>query len=661
MWTYVFCNPMSSNIYRFYRWLLDVSVRCRPSFWRREWDSNPRYGFPYTRFPSVRLKPLGHPSGMLQRRQYSHPRAQRPACAGRGRCMRDACRCARPGNRFLQFTQRTSPPRSRRSRRARRRARGSAGVPHEAEQRLRSAAGNSCAGAAPDRNAPRRAARNRARQRCATARVAMPQSARPERTAWAMSGPVGQAGCTTASASSASPARAISASSSSCAPAPGRPQRQPRALAPRRRHAAERSGLPGATSSPCSRRAKAITTASCRPGAAATASILASRHRRRAGADGSRRRRPRRAQAAAARLRCLPAGWPARSRSRATPIPAADRGCRRRSAAPARCASAAGADQARRQPAVERGLREQPLAGHLGAGHRAVRHQLIELALRQPQIAGRLFGGQQVRHMNRSCTDMHWLTKIDHFAVEMQHPAHARMRPCRTTFRRCNWCSPAIRRCSRSCGCRSSSASAAVVPRRPHRRAARRRHRAHALSRAARRSIVMLNALMGLPPVVVGLRSISCSRARARSGSWGLLFTPQAMIIAQTVLIAPIIAALTRQTIEDLWVEYRDELAAMDVGPLAPHRDADLGCALQPGHRAARRLRPRRRGSRRRHDRRRQYRRLHPHHDDRDRARDLEGRPAARDRARPGADRDRDRRSTRAAWGVRRAGERFAG
>src|SRR5262249_36506070 len=36
--------------------------------WRREWDSNPRYGFPYTRFPSVRLKPLGHPSTGLQKR-----------------------------------------------------------------------------------------------------------------------------------------------------------------------------------------------------------------------------------------------------------------------------------------------------------------------------------------------------------------------------------------------------------------------------------------------------------------------------------------------------------------------------------------------------------------------------------------------------------------
>ena len=81
-------------------------------------------------------------------------------------------------------------------------------------------------------------------------------------------------------------------------------------------------------------------------------------------------------------------------------------------------------------------------------------------------------------------------------------------------------------------------------------------------------AIVVLNALMGLPPVVVGLAVyLSLSRS-GPLGSWGLLFTPQAMVIAQAVLVAPIIAALTRQTIEDLWVEYRDEFAAMGVGPL---------------------------------------------------------------------------------------------
>jgi tungstate transport system permease protein len=80
--------------------------------------------------------------------------------------------------------------------------------------------------------------------------------------------------------------------------------------------------------------------------------------------------------------------------------------------------------------------------------------------------------------------------------------------------------------------------------------------------------IVVLNALMGLPPVVVGLAVyLSLSRS-GPLGNFGLLFTPQAMVIAQAVLVAPIIAALTRQTIEDLWIEYRDELAAMNIGPL---------------------------------------------------------------------------------------------
>lgn len=80
--------------------------------------------------------------------------------------------------------------------------------------------------------------------------------------------------------------------------------------------------------------------------------------------------------------------------------------------------------------------------------------------------------------------------------------------------------------------------------------------------------IVVLNALMGLPPVVAGLAIYLLLSRSGPLGSWGLLFTPQAMIIAQTVLVAPIIAALTRQTVEDLWSEYRDELAALDVGPI---------------------------------------------------------------------------------------------
>jgi tungstate transport system permease protein len=79
--------------------------------------------------------------------------------------------------------------------------------------------------------------------------------------------------------------------------------------------------------------------------------------------------------------------------------------------------------------------------------------------------------------------------------------------------------------------------------------------------------VVILNALMGLPPVVVGLAVFLLLSRSGPLGEWGLLFTPQAMVIAQTVLVAPIIAALARQTIEDLWVEYQAELTAMNVGP----------------------------------------------------------------------------------------------
>jgi tungstate transport system permease protein len=80
--------------------------------------------------------------------------------------------------------------------------------------------------------------------------------------------------------------------------------------------------------------------------------------------------------------------------------------------------------------------------------------------------------------------------------------------------------------------------------------------------------IVTLNALMGLPPVVVGLAVYLMLSRSGPLGSSRLLCTPPAMIVAQTVLSAPIIAALARQTVEDFWSEYRDELAAMDVGPL---------------------------------------------------------------------------------------------
>jgi len=76
-----------------------------------------------------------------------------------------------------------------------------------------------------------------------------------------------------------------------------------------------------------------------------------------------------------------------------------------------------------------------------------------------------------------------------------------------------------------------------------------------------------LNALMGLPPVVVGLAVYLMLSRAGPLGVFGLLFTPTAMIVAQTVIIAPIIAALTRQVVEDLWEEYEEQLRSLGAGP----------------------------------------------------------------------------------------------
>jgi tungstate transport system permease protein len=77
---------------------------------------------------------------------------------------------------------------------------------------------------------------------------------------------------------------------------------------------------------------------------------------------------------------------------------------------------------------------------------------------------------------------------------------------------------------------------------------------------------VFLNAMMGLPPVVVGLVVYLMLSAAGPLGPLGLLYTPTAMIIAQTILITPIVAALTRQVIADLDEEYAEQFASLGVG-----------------------------------------------------------------------------------------------
>ena len=79
--------------------------------------------------------------------------------------------------------------------------------------------------------------------------------------------------------------------------------------------------------------------------------------------------------------------------------------------------------------------------------------------------------------------------------------------------------------------------------------------------------VVTLNALMGLPPVVVGLIVYLLLSRAGPFGVFGLLFTPTAMIVAQVVLVTPIIAALSRQVVEDLWVEYEEQLRSLGAGP----------------------------------------------------------------------------------------------
>ncbi|HEX7237975.1 MAG TPA: ABC transporter permease [Gammaproteobacteria bacterium] len=81
--------------------------------------------------------------------------------------------------------------------------------------------------------------------------------------------------------------------------------------------------------------------------------------------------------------------------------------------------------------------------------------------------------------------------------------------------------------------------------------------------------LVSLNALMGLPPVVVGLVVYLLLSRAGPLGALGLLFTPTAMVIAQAILVTPIIAGLSRQVLEDAWHEYEEQLRSLGATPTA--------------------------------------------------------------------------------------------
>ena len=144
---------------------------------------------------------------------------------------------------------------------------------------------------------------------------------------------------------------------------------------------------------------------------------------------------------------------------------------------------------------------------------------------------------------------------------------------------------------------------------------------------------VILNSLMGLPPVVVGLFVYLMLSASGPLGVLGLLYTPTAMIIAQAILITPIVAALTRQVIEDLHREYAEQFLSLQVGPLDRVARAPVGCPLQSAHGRAGGFWPCGGRGRCSAHRGRQHQPRDPSDDDSDRAGDVERKPPARPRA----------------------------
>ncbi len=81
--------------------------------------------------------------------------------------------------------------------------------------------------------------------------------------------------------------------------------------------------------------------------------------------------------------------------------------------------------------------------------------------------------------------------------------------------------------------------------------------------------VVVVNALLGLPAVVVGLAVYLLLSRAGPLGTFGILFTPAAMVVAQAVLIFPLIAALARQAVADAWREYAEQLTSLGAGPVA--------------------------------------------------------------------------------------------
>src|SRR6266853_6780025 len=193
--------------------------------------------------------------------------------------------------------------------------------------------------------------------------------------------------------------------------------------------------------------------------------------------------------------------------------------------------------------------RKQPLARDLAAGDRARCHEFVELALTKPDIFGG-FAGRQEFHPAFVCIFLflfNQLTKGGIFAEQRRR--EAAMSDQLSAWQLILNGDTALFAIVRLSLVVSLSAVALAAL------AGMPMGALLALTRFPGRFtlVVLLNALMGLPPVVVGLAVYLLLSRSGPLGAMGILFTPSALVIAQTILIVPIIAALTRQTVEDLW------------------------------------------------------------------------------------------------------------
>lgn len=216
----------------------------------------------------------------------------------------------------------------------------------------------------------------------------------------------------------------------------------------------------------------------------------------------------------------------------------------------------------RQHPAIDFVAREQPFACHLAARNLALGDQFVELALTEAEIVGCFIRCQEI-HTALICIFTLGFNNLTLLESLQRNATGGSMPDSFGAWQLIASGDAALFAIVRlSLAVSLSAAAIAVLIGMPL-------GAILALTRFPGRTtlIVVLNGFMGLPPVVVGLTVYLLLSRSGALGALGLLFTPTAMIIAQAILVIPIIAALTRQAIEDLWNEYRDELTAMDVGP----------------------------------------------------------------------------------------------